>query len=154
VHISVFNTQKRFPIDTSGVAYVVATVLQGEKQKADEASVHFVGKKKICALHAQYFDDPSTTDCISFPIDPPDTCGYRVLGEVFVCPLTAFEYLKKHGKPQSELYEEITLYVVHGLLHLLGYDDIDLEDQKVMRKKEEFYMKKLKAKNLLLKEKL
>lgn len=153
MHISVFNTQKRFPIDPSTVAPIVVTVLQGEKQKADEAAIHFVGKKKICDLHAQYFDDPSQTDCISFPIDDQETCGYRVLGEVFICPQTAFEYLKKHKKSQDELYEEITLYMVHGLLHLLGYDDIDQEDQKVMRQKEAFYMEKLKTKNLLLKEK-
>lgn len=147
MHIAVFNNQKRFPINEEAVIHLVREVIKAENRKCNEAAIHFVGTKKICSLHAIYFDDPSVTDCISFPIDSEDAGPYSVLGEVFVCPQTAFSYVKKHG---GDLYEEISLYVVHGLLHLLGYDDIAENDQKVMRSREHFHMQNLKAHGLVL----
>jgi probable rRNA maturation factor len=71
-----------------------------------------------------------------------------VLGEVFVCPKTAIDFSEKHGK---DVYEETSLYLVHGILHLLGYDDIDPKDRIKMRKKERYCMSFLKENNLALK---
>lgn len=148
MHIAIYNTQKRFSIDEKAVAKLVTNVISAEARTCHEVAVHFVGTRRICSLHAQYFDDPSVTDCISFPIDNEEQGPYSVLGEVFVCPETAFNYVKRHG---GELYEEISLYIVHGLLHLLGYDDIAEADQLIMRQREHFHMENLKAHTLLLK---
>lgn len=142
MQVTVFNKQKRFEIDEQAVNRLVKLVIQAEKRDCNEVVIHFVGTKKICSLHAQYFDDPSITDCISFPIDSEDSGPYSVLGEVFVCPETAASYVKKHG---GDLHEEIMLYVVHGLLHLLGYDDIEEADQKIMRERERFHMENLRS---------
>jgi probable rRNA maturation factor len=145
----VYQTQKRFPIDPDSVSAVVKSVLEGENQQADEVAIYFVGKSKICSLHAQYFDDPSLTDCISFPVDGPSTVGYRMLGEVFVCPEMGFKQLSTAERQDlNALYMEFTLYVVHGLLHLLGYDDIDPHDIAVMREKEKFHLSRLQGKGL------
>ncbi len=103
-------------------------------------ALHFIGKKRIAALHAHYFNDSSPTDCITFPYEDPD-----FLGEVFVCPQVAAEYVKKHG---GNLEKEITLYVVHGFLHLLGFDDQTERDRKKMRAEEKKWMTTL-AKNKL-----
>lgn len=149
MHVAVYNTQKRFPIDAMAVTALVDQVISAEGRSCDEVSIHFVGTKKICSLHAAYFDDPSVTDCISFPIDNLAGDPYSVLGEVFVCPETACSYVKMHG---GALYEEITLYIVHGLLHLLGYDDIDEADCLTMRQRERFHMENLKAQALQLSE--
>lgn len=153
--ISVFNTQKRFTIEEASVAPIVSTLLSSEGVTADNVAVHFVGKKKICSLHAQYFDDPSPTDCITFPLDDRDdlSAGYKVLGEVFICPQVAFEYVSTHDGHAENLYEEMTLYLVHGLLHLIGYDDIDIQDQKIMRQQEHVHMSRLKEQNTLLRPK-
>lgn len=147
MHVAVYNTQRRFPIDAKAVSVLVKQVIAAEGRSYDEAAIHFVGTKKICSLHEIYFDDPSVTDCISFPIDNQAGDPYSILGEVFVCPETACSYIKNHG---GILYEEITLYVVHGLLHLLGYDDIDEADCQIMREREHFHMKNLKALGLQL----
>lgn len=93
--------------------------------------IHFVTKAKIGALHRTYFDDPSPTDCISFPMDTPSK--EALLGEVFVCPAVAVEYAKEHGLDPKN---EVLLYVIHGLLHLLGYDDCDPKSRKEMRRQE------------------
>jgi probable rRNA maturation factor len=88
----------------------------------------------------RFFDDPSPTDCISLPIDSPNKAshGFHLLGEIFICPQVAKLYAKEHD---LSLLEEVIRYAVHGLLHLIGYDDIQLKDARAMRKKEEEVMK-------------
>ncbi len=103
-------------------------------------TLHFVGEKKISRLHATYFNDSSVTDCITFPFDDP-----VFLGEIFVCPQTALKYVKKQG---GDLYEEITLYVIHGFLHLIGLEDQTAEGKKKMRLQEKKWLRAL-AKNSL-----
>nr|MBA2726935.1 rRNA maturation RNase YbeY [Parachlamydiaceae bacterium] len=125
MQVSIYNTQKRFPINPDSIKKLARRVILAEGASFDEVSLHFVGKKKICQLHQDFFDDPSFTDCISFPMDNSECLGYSVLGEVFICPEAASRFINKHG---GDLYEEISLYVVHGLLHLLGYDDIEDDD--------------------------
>ena len=70
-----------------------------------------------------------------------DQTPYSILGEVFICPAIAVEYAEKH---QKNPLEETTLYLVHELLHLIGYDDLNPEDRKEMRKAEARHMRKLK----------
>lgn len=129
----------------------VAFLLNHLHIRCDEISFHFVTTKKICQLHADFFNDPTTTDCITFPIDEEDSDDYRVLGEVFVCPQTAIDYSQKK---QADPYRETTLYLVHGLLHLIGYDDIDPSDRKKMRSMERACMAELEKNGLILSKKL
>lgn len=146
--IKVFCKSKLHPIHTPSVKKAVKAVLELEEVECDEVSIHFVGIKKISSLHEEFFQDPTPTDCISFPLDGPKTSlDYCVLGEVFICPEVAIEYSKKHSIDPKE---ELTLYLVHGLLHLIGYDDIDPKDRKIMRKKEKRCMHFLKRGNLLI----
>jgi probable rRNA maturation factor len=132
-------------IDVASVENLVRDFLTFHQVSFDAASVHFVDTPTICQLHSDFFDDPSPTDCISFPMDDAEDEGYRVLGEVFVCPETASDYVRLHG---GNMYEEITLYTVHGLLHLLGYDDIEEEERLIMRAEEARYLAHVSAKNL------
>ena len=117
------------------------------KIDCDEVSIHLVDTKTISRLHAQFFDDPTTTDCITFPMDDPSEEGCQMLGEVFVCPATALDYAKKRG---LDPYRETTLYIVHGILHLIGYDDIDPKERRTMRTKERQTMAHLEENGCLL----
>lgn len=173
--ISVFNHQTDLPIKTTSVKPIVHEVLQIENTKTDELTVYFVSTKEICELHKKFFNDPSTTDCITFPMDGLNhsEINYHILGEVFICPKTAIDYVtnissldsqatlfktakNKEDKEQNFAaiaYEETTLYLVHALLHLLGYDDIEESDQTRMRSAEKKHMENLLNKKLLLKKK-
>lgn len=114
-------------------------------------AVYFVTSEEISRLHEDFFDDPSPTDCISFPMDDEQITGYHILGEVFICPKTALDYVLKGGEEvNEECYRELTLYLVHGILHLLGYDDINEEDQKKMRAAEIRIMTPLIRQKLIL----
>ena len=141
IHIS--NRQKDLSLTKmrASISPLVRAIIKketGSDDIWDEMSLYFVTEKKICDLHDTFFNDPSPTDCISIPVDMPDSFRPRVLGELFICPKTALAYAKKH---QTDPYKETLLYIVHGLLHLLGYDDIEPGDRKKMRQKERFYMK-------------
>lgn len=146
--IHVFDRQSALKISNDQVQRLVQQVIREEKQTCDEVAVYFVDTAAICELHEQFFQDASPTDCISFPMDEESHgLSYRILGDVFVCPETAISYANRH---QLDAYEETTLYIVHGLLHLMGYDDLQKEDRRRMRRAETRHMRKLKNSLLLL----
>jgi probable rRNA maturation factor len=149
VNVVCINAQDALHIDEDQVERLVSTFLNWKKVECDEIIIHFVNKKKISQLHGVHFQDPSPTDCISFPIDSPDEKkeGYTVLGEVFVCPQVGVEYTQKH---QLNPHDEISLYIVHGLLHLLGYDDQDKQSLTLMRQQETLSLSYLKENKAVL----
>ena len=146
MNVLVFDRQEDLAIDAQFVKPVVEKVLALENVNSDEVSVYFVSTEEICRLHEKFFDDPSPTDCISFPMDPKDgEDDHHILGEVFVCPRTAIDYVGESG---GEAYQETTLYLVHGLLHLMGYDDVD--DVEEMRAAEKAHLNNLTQSGSLL----
>ncbi len=148
MHILIVNQQKDLPLLKSEIARSMALLASYKRVKCRQINLYFVTKKKIALLHEQFFNDPSPTDCISFPLDDPQNEDEEsILGEIFVCPKVALEYAEKHGlEPKHELY----LYLVHGFLHLLGYDDIEPEERRKMRRQEAVCMRYLKEQGLFL----
>jgi probable rRNA maturation factor len=128
--VKIYNRQKDLKLPIRQFKRLIGSFLISKNVHCAEVAIHFISKKKISELHQTLFNDESPTDCISIPIDTPDNSApYSHLGEVFVCPKVAIEY---GGDP----FQETLLYVIHGLLHLLGFDDINSKDRKVMRKEE------------------
>lgn len=147
IKVLVFDRQQDLSINLDSAKEVASEVIKLEKNEADELALYFVDTEEISNLHQEFFQDPSPTDCISFPIDQDKSLGYQFLGEVFICPQMALDFVQKHEDP----YIETTLYIVHGILHLLGYDDIEEKDEKIMREKEHQIMSHLvQAKKVLL----
>lgn len=126
--ITVYQRQKSVKISPSSVRKAVLFFLHEKKIECQELSVYFVSKQKITQLHGDFFQDPTPTDCITFPLHD------HFLGEVFICPEVALEV-----RPQKTA-EEITLYLLHCLLHLIGYDDIDKRKRAKMRREEKRLM--------------
>ncbi len=122
--ISVYNRQKDLSIMTASVRRLVYFIAEQKKISFKTLSVYFVGVRKICEIHGEFFDDPTETDCMTFPIDQ------EFLGECVICPKVALRRNRK--KP----HEETSHYLIHCLLHLIGYDDIDKKKQVIMRKEE------------------
>ena len=85
-----------------------------------ELSLSFVGAEEIAELHERFMDEPGPTDVLSFPLDEVGEAtgpeGARLLGDVVVAPREAAR--NNPDDPDAEL----RLLVVHGILHLLGYD--------------------------------
>lgn len=95
-----------------------------------ELSLAFVTEEEISRLHEQFMADASPTDVITFPGD----AEFDLAGDICVCPAVARRYAEEHG---AAFAEELTLYLVHGYLHLCGFDDVEDADREAMRKAEE-----------------
>ena len=134
MNIYISNKQQDLSIDKTLIQNVVRALAKLHSIHFDEISYHFVSPAKIKALHKSLFNDPTITDCITCPIDPPNQKPYCMLGEVFVCPQVAIKYANEH---HLDPLKELLLYVIHGFLHLIGYDDIAEEDEAVMRANEQ-----------------
>jgi probable rRNA maturation factor len=127
VSVHIDNHQKAFPIEKRFFSTLIKEVLSFLNVNCKEISIYFTTEEEISKLHDEFFQDPTPTDCISFPLDDEH------LGEVFVCPSVALDYAKKHDILPIQ---EVVLYVIHGILHLIGYDDMDPKSKKIMRAQE------------------
>jgi len=107
-----------------------------------ELSISFLTDPALARLHADYLDDPTTTDVITFEGD--ESIGHA--GDVCVSVDTALAYAQKHDLPFAE---ELLRYVIHGWLHLAGYDDLQPRKKRRMRAAEERALKLLRAADLL-----
>ena len=108
-----------------------------------ELSVLLVDEAAMTKLHKEFMDEPGPTDVLSFPMDelrPPGMGGSRataddggpepsLLGDVVLCPPVAAAQAKQAGHSTQE---ELELLCVHGILHLLGYDHADPEEEAEM----------------------
>jgi len=85
-------------------------------------------------LHAEYFDDPSETDVITFPLPGPALCG-----EIYVCIDVAHDQAKRYG---ASIDEELSRLALHGILHLLGFDDLQPKARRRMRDLERRFLQR------------
>ena len=134
--IEIANLQKHFEIKKSKIKGVVEEVL-GKEGKGANLSFAFVDNNEIKKLNKRYFDSDEVTDVIAFPLSNQKNV---ISGEIIVSVETAVDTA---GKGRINIEGEIILYVVHGLLHLLGYRDDNRKDSKVMHDKESRILKKL-----------
>lgn len=145
MNIYITNKQLDFKIDKNLIIKIVESISLFHKISFDEISYHFVSEAKIKQLHKTFFNDPTVTDCITCPIDPPGLKPYCMLGEVYICANVAKNYALENSLSPLQ---ELILYVIHGFLHLIGFDDIDPEDEKLMRQMEKITLDYLKKEGL------
>ena len=123
------------PPDEQALAALARETLVAEGQERSELSLSFVDEDEIADLHKRYMGEDGPTDVLSFPLgdDDLDEQGVRVLGDVVVCPAIAAR--NAPHDPEAEL----RLLVVHGVLHLLGYDHEDDDERSEMWARQERY---------------
>jgi len=92
----------------------------------------------LARLHGDFLDDHTPTDVITFEGEP----AFGTAGEICVSADTAAAFAEKHGHDFST---ELTLYLVHGWLHLAGYDDLEPKLKRRMRAAEARALKLLRA---------
>jgi probable rRNA maturation factor len=97
--------------------------------------VVFMNQAEHCALHNEFLNDPSATDVMAFPYQDEDLFG-EILVNVEMAAACAAEH-------QQTIAEEVLLYIVHGGLHLIGFDDTCESTRKEMRDAEKQVMRAL-----------
>jgi probable rRNA maturation factor len=115
------------PVDVDALAGLAERTLVAEGLDDVELSLSFVTSEEMADLHERYVGDPEPTDVLSFPMGEEG-----LLGDVVVCPDVA-----EGNNPDRDA--ELRLLVVHGVLHLLGYDHEDAEDRDLMWQRQEGY---------------
>ncbi len=98
-----------------------------------ELSVSFVDEAEMVDLHVRYMDEEGPTDVLSFPLDEVDDRGVRLLGDVIVAPSVA-----ARNNPDDPA-AEVRLLLVHGILHVLGYDHEEDAERMEMWARQERY---------------
>jgi probable rRNA maturation factor len=126
------SNRQATPVDEAGLLELARTTLRGEGLVDVELSVSFVEEAEIEDLHVRYMDEPGPTDVLSFPLDDVDE-RVRLLGDVVIAPAVAGR--NNPADPPAEL----RLLLVHGILHLLGYDHERDAEKAMMWARQERY---------------
>ena len=103
----------------------------------DELNVVLVGSRKIAELNKRFLNHDGPTDVITFDYTK-DPDAYiinesRLVGEIFVCIDMAVSAARDHGQSVSR---EVVLYIIHGILHLRGFNDGQDDEKQLMRQAE------------------
>jgi probable rRNA maturation factor len=133
--ITITNRQETLPIDRRRMRRAVQAILRDAGVAGAQISVAIVDDPTIAKLHAEFLDDPEPTDVLSFVLEPLPMLVGEVVASADMAKVNAKQY---HCTPEEELLR----YVIHGTLHLVGYDDDVPRKRAVMRKREQEYLEK------------
>jgi probable rRNA maturation factor len=126
MQVSVRNIQRKHSVDTSHIEKVLQGVMQEMGVEEGELSVALVSPLKIKELNSRFRGVDSPTDVLSFLLDEKPLSG-----EIIISPEIAFRQAKKMG---HSFEREMTLLLIHGALHLLGYDHEEEAERSEMEK--------------------
>ncbi len=135
--VALANRHPRLRLDRRAVARAIGILdsehsaigLRPSAIPQGELSLVFLTDPALAQLHADFLDDPTPTDVITFEGDPL----LGAAGEICVSVDTAARYAREHARDFSR---ELTLYLVHGWLHLAGHDDLVPAKKRAMRRAE------------------
>ncbi|HVX63172.1 MAG TPA: rRNA maturation RNase YbeY [Pirellulales bacterium] len=134
IQVDFRNEQTTLAIDAAQLRRAIEAVLSGEGVKAAEISLAVIDDAAMHILNRRYLNHDEPTDVLSFVLEARP--GY-VEGEIIVSADTATSSARRFGWSAES---ELLLYVIHGALHLVGYDDLEPEAQAEMRQRERAYL--------------
>jgi probable rRNA maturation factor len=140
VKISIKNFQNKIPIRPRMVTKVILNTLSQEGvKKSGELTICFVNDTKIKELNWRYLKRKEPTDVIAFDIGNPGDEN-RIFADIIVSSDRAVANAKIF---HTNAFYELYLYLIHGLLHILGYNDKTPRQRQLMQKKENKILKRL-----------
>ena len=134
---SIFNeTEENLDLYMDKLYSLLDFALKKEKLDNVEFNVIFVDINKIHEINKTYRNIDRPTDVISFALEDnlDIELDHRVLGDIYICLEKAHEQAIEYN---HSYLRELSFLMIHGLLHLLGYDHMEPEDEKIMFAKQE-----------------
>lgn len=128
--VEITDLQQAVWVDESLIERAVRTVLEAAGVVSATVSIAIVDDAQITRLNHQFLQHDNATDVLSFALNEPQA---PLDGEIIVSAETAQRMAARYGWEASA---ELLLYVIHGSLHLVGYDDVSAADQAEMRRRE------------------
>ena len=130
------NNESGVPVDEAAIQRLTVYALDQLHVHPDaELGIVFVDEAAMEQLHLQWMDEPGPTDVLSFPMDElrpgneDNLTPAGLLGDIVVCPQVA---IAQAGAAGHSPLEEMLLLTTHGMLHLLGFDHAEPEEEKEM----------------------
>lgn len=137
IQVEITNRQSSHPVPRPLFVEAAQAVLQGEGYPQGEIGIAVVDNREIHTFNQRFLQHDYPTDVITFPLDATESF---LSGEIMLSAEYAAEEARTHG---WKVEEEMTLYVVHGCLHLTGYDDHEEQSRHTMRERERHYLQKI-----------
>jgi rRNA maturation RNase YbeY len=138
--LHLFNeTQVDLPVNKKTLHLISSAIEKEENCTFHLIEVVFVDEAEIIRINKEHLQRNYVTDIISFRYDDaPD--NNAIEGTLYCCAPRIIEQAKEHNE---NLKREFKRIVIHGMLHLVGYDDQSPESKSEMRKKEDFFLSKV-----------
>lgn len=115
-------------VDDEDMENWIAAALAHRRHDA-EVSVRLVTEEEMTLLNHQYRGHDSSTNVLSFPADLPADLQHPLLGDIVICTAVVAREAAEQGKSEQQHWAHM---LVHGCLHLLGYDHIDPREAELM----------------------
>lgn len=139
--VEVTNQFRGQRIDAKRLCNAVQLVLKGEGVKQADISLAIVDDPTISELNQRYLGHKGPTDVISFSLqEKARAITGAIDGEIVISAETAVSAAQRFG---SSMADELLLYVIHGTLHLVGYDDLSAAKRKIMHRQERYYLSRM-----------
>jgi probable rRNA maturation factor len=132
--VSIANEQATLTVDREKIRNAVQTVLSGERCKKAKISVAVVDDPTIHELNKRFLKHDYPTDVLTFPME---NGAQGLEGEIVVSSDTA---VRQAAEYETSPEYELMLYIIHGVLHLLDYDDHNESFALQMRAREQEYL--------------
>ena len=137
--IEIINAHGRDRVDRDRIRRIVRNVLRGERQPPALVTVVFIGSRHSRRMNREFLHHDYATDVISFPLEG----GVNLEAEIYVNLDRVRVQAREHG---VSFANEIARLVIHGTLHLAGYDDRLKGDSRIMFERQEAYVGALSGK--------
>jgi probable rRNA maturation factor len=131
--VDVVNTCRAHRVDAAAVRRYVRGVFRRERQSAAAITVIFIDSRRSRRMNREYLRHDYPTDVISFPLEE----GENLEAEIYVNLERARTQARQHG---VSMPNEVARLVIHGTLHLAGYDDSRPDDARKMHERQEAYV--------------
>ena len=137
--ITVYNDyDSKFSYNSESISNLVLHIFKDKKVKLNELSIILTDSISLSKLKKKYFNVNQFTDVIAFNLNNEKDC---IEGEIYI----SIDDVKENAKIYSESFEnEFKRVIIHGSLHLMGFDDSTEDEKKTMTDLENIFINKFK----------
>ncbi len=140
INVIINNKQRHYRLPAKKIKGLAERVLKSEGCRQTQANILFTDDRTIKAYNKKYRRKDRPTDVLAFyqSRSRKEALASELLGDVVISAQTARRQAKERA---SSIYDEIALYVIHGLLHLLQYKDSSQKEKEALNKKQQALFK-------------
>lgn len=129
-----FHPTSKLPLSRSSIQALISRVFKSENAKLNTLDVNMVNNSNIRKINRDFLKHDYFTDIITFPYESDRN---EIDGEIFI----SLDRVKENSDFYDVNYsQELKRVIIHGVLHLLGYNDKTKKEKEAIRKKENFYL--------------